>query len=236
MDVKALREEALEETARFFLDTLGYLPDPDSEEYEEQYRRQFALAKKRHEAKGPARPAPVVAAAAAIPGRDKWPELRGPPAERRWADSVRAERMALIAKKDLRDWLAQAWTTVQAWMTTREMPAVAFLRRVELEFAEHRKRAEARRKIDAAGITAEGLAELIDASNRAAGAALKDKLAEFDSGRRNIRVFETADPKVLMVLEKVVLEKTGPERTQYAIERDEGLVNDLKLFAQGQGI
>jgi hypothetical protein len=234
MDVKALREEALEETARFFLDTLGYLPDPDSEEYEEQYRRQFALAKKRHEARGPLAPAPAPAAPV-IPGRDKWPELRGPPAERRWAESVRAERMALIPKKDLRDWLAQAWTTVQAWMTTREMPAPAFLRRVEAEFAEHRKRAEARRKLQAAGITADGLAELIDASNRVAAAALKDKLAEFDSGRRNIRVFETADAKVLMVLEKVVLEKTGPERTQYAIERDEGLVNDLKLFAQGQG-
>ena len=37
----------------------------------------------------------------------------------------------------------------------------------------------------------------------------------------------TADPAVLMVLEK-----TEAERIEYGIERDEGLVADLKLFAR----
>ena len=42
-----------------------------------------------------------------------------------------------------------------------------------------------------------------------------------------MRVFETSDPAVLMVLEKA---EAG--RTDYGIERDEGLVADLRLFAR----
>jgi hypothetical protein len=248
VDVKALREEALEETARYFLDVLGYMPDLESEEYEQQYRRQFALATKRHAAKGPAAAA-ASPAASVIAGRDKWPELRGgAPAERRFADTLRAERLAEIPKKEMRDWVVQAWVSVNDWMAVRDMAEPVFLRRVEAQYAAQRKRAEAEAKaaleekrakmaaalviqgkIKAAGITPEGLGLLIDASTRVAPAPLKDKVAEFSVGERQLRVFETADPKVLMVLEK-----TGPERSQYAIERDKGLVADLKLFAQGQ--
>ena len=79
-----------------------------------------------------------------------------------------------------------------------------------------------------------GLALLVDASTRVAPAALKDKLAEFSVGERQFRVFETAEPKVLMVLEKIGA-GTDAARSQYAIERDAGLLADLKLFAQGQG-
>ena len=56
---------------------------------------------------------------------------------------------------------------------------------------------------------------------------IQAKLAELDSNGRNLRVFETGDPAVLMVLEK-----TETERGEYGIERDEGLVADLKLFAR----
>jgi hypothetical protein len=42
-----------------------------------------------------------------------------------------------------------------------------------------------------------------------------------------LRVFETNDPNLLLVKEK-----KGPvQLPDYAIERDEGLVADLKLFA-----
>ncbi len=254
MDVKALREEALEETARFFLDELGYMPDLESEEYEQQYRRQFALATKRHALKGTAGAGPAAPASTAIQGRDNWPELRGAPAEKRWADALRAERMAEIPKKEMRDWVVQAWVSVNDWMAVRDMAAPMFLRRVEAQYADHRKRteqeakdalaerrakiaaaAEIQKKIKAAGITPEGLAVLVDVSTRVDQAALKDKLAEFSVGERQLRVFETANPKVLMVLEKTG-SKTEAARTQYAIERDADLVADLKLFAQGEGL
>ena len=45
---------------------------------------------------------------------------------------------------------------------------------------------------------------------------------------RQLRVYETSDPNLLLVKEK-----RGPSPLDdYAIERDEGLVADLKLFAQ----
>ena len=47
MDLKLVREEAIEGTNRAFWDKHGFVPDPDSEEFEEEYRRQFELAKKR---------------------------------------------------------------------------------------------------------------------------------------------------------------------------------------------
>ena len=58
---------------------------------------------------------------------------------------------------------------------------------------------------------------------------IKGKLAELELDKRNLRVFETADPAVLMVLEKA-----ESERSEYGIERDEGLVADLRLFARAK--
>ncbi len=82
-------------------------------------------------------------------------------------------------------------------------------------------------EIDAAGITVEGLIELIDVCDRLPAAPIKGKLAELEFGGRNLRVFETSDPAVLMVLEKA-----EAARSDYGIERDEGLVADLRLFAR----
>ena len=54
------------------------------------------------------------------------------------------------------------------------------------------------------------------------------KLAEIDVEGRHLRIFETSDPNLLLVKEK-----KGPlQLPDYAIERDEGLAADLKLFAQ----
>ena len=121
-----------------------------------------------------------------------------------------------------------------------------FLQRVAPHYQEYRKKAdeeariraqqrqaqeaaanEIRRQVENAGITVEGLIELIDICERLPAAPLKAKLAELDHDGRNLRVFETDDPAVLMVLEKA---STG--RGEYAIERDEGLVADLALLAR----
>ena len=69
--------------------------------------------------------------------------------------------------------------------------------------------------------------ELIDIADRLPVLPVKAKLAELDTPERNLRVFETEDPAVLMVLEKA---RTG--RGEYAIERDEGLVADLRLYTR----
>src|SRR6266436_4927410 len=121
MDLKAVREQAIEATTRSFWDKSGFVPDEDSEEWEEEYRRQ----------------------------------------------------------------------------------------------------------IEEAGITVEGLMELVDIAERLPVLPIKGKLAELAADGRNLRVFETDDPAVLMVLEKA-----GTSRSDYAIERDEGLVADLRLYAR----
>ncbi len=60
---------------------------------------------------------------------------------------------------------------------------------------------------------------------------IKTKLAELDHEGRNLRVFETDDPALLMVLEK---DKAG--RSDYAIERDGGLVADLALLMRAMAL
>lgn len=242
MDLKALREEAIEATGRFFAEHRDVVPDQDSEEWEAEYRRQFELAKKRAAAqlRAPARAVP------AGPAEDNLPELRGAPAQQRWAMTVRTARLRAIPNKELRGWLAGAWTSAKDWVDTRDLALPAFLRRVETEYADHRWKADAQaraaraeqqskavaaaaaqRRVQAAGITAKGLVELIDVCPRAAAAPIKAKLAELEIEGRSLRVFETANASVLLVIEN---RKDG--RTDYGIERDEGLVRDLKLFAQ----
>ena len=128
----------------------------------------------------------------------------------------------------------------------REVPTQTVLQRLKPQYDDWRKkRAEAagarkaeaqkkaadaaayRRKLREAGITPEGLVELVDASDRFDLAPIAAKLAEIDVEGRHLRVFETSDPNLLLVKEK-----KGPlQLPDYAIERDEGLVGDLKLFA-----
>src|SRR6516165_3885725 len=64
MDLKAVREEAIEATTRAFWDKNGFVPDQDSDEWEEEYRRQFEQVKRRHETGRPleTRPAPAAVA------------------------------------------------------------------------------------------------------------------------------------------------------------------------------
>src|SRR6516225_11195431 len=61
MDLKVVREEAIEATTRAFWDRNGFVPDQDSEEWDEEYRRQFEQARKRHATGVPVAVKPSVA-------------------------------------------------------------------------------------------------------------------------------------------------------------------------------
>jgi hypothetical protein len=247
MDLRAVREEAIEATTRAFWDKNGFVPDEDSDEWEAEYRRQFEQAKRRHGTGQAAVPKPTLAVSAP-PEEDGWAVLTGAPTEIRWAAALRADRIRDVKDPGVRHWLATTWTKAKSWLDTREMPTPTFLQRIQPHYAEYRRQTDERaraleverqakaaaaealqREIEAAGITVEGLIELIDIAERLAAVPIKGKLAELEFNKRNLRVFETADPAVLMVLEKA-----ETERSEYGIERDEGLVADLRLFARGK--
>jgi len=249
MDLKAVREEAIEATTRAFWDKNGFVPDQDSDEWEEEYRRQFEQVKRRHVTGRPPKTRPAPAAAGGTPLEEVgWAELTGAPTQIRWAAALRAERLKEIRDPGIRDWLTTTWTKAKSWIDTQNLPTATFLQRIQPHYAEYRRQtdertkalaaereakdaaAEAlRRELEAAGISADGLVELIDIAERLPPVPIKAKLAEVDVDSRNLRVFETGDPAVLMVLEKA-----DAERREYGIERDEGLVSDLRLFARAR--
>ncbi|MGA8755751.1 MAG: hypothetical protein WB611_05380 [Stellaceae bacterium] len=252
MDLRLVREEAIEGTTRFFWDTRGFVPAEDSDEWEAEYRRQFEQAKARH-ANGAAapRPAAVQGAAPATPDQSNWATLTGDPTQTRWAASLRADRIREIRDAGIREWLATTWTRAKSWIDTQELTTPVFLQRIAPHYQEYRKKADEaariraqerraqqeaadaiRKQIDDAGITVEGLIELIDICDRLPAVPLKTKLAELDHEGRNLRIFETDDPALLMVLEK----DGAAGRSEYAIERDEGLVADLTLFMRAAAL
>jgi hypothetical protein len=255
MDLKVVREEAIEATTRAFWDKHGFVPDQDSDEWEEEYRRQFEQVRKRHAtgqpflvkspgAKSPAAKSP--AAPVPPPEEGGWAVLTGAPTQIRWAAAVRADRLQEIRNPGVRDWLATTWTKAKSWIDTGDLPTATFLQRIEPHYAEYRRNADQRaqalaaeqqakaaaaealrHEVEAAGITVGGLIELIDVCEHLPPVPIKEKLAELQLEGRNLRVFETGDPAVLMVLEKA---EVG--RNEYGVERDDGLVADLKLFTR----
>ena len=247
MDLRTVREEAIEATTRAFWDKNGFVPDEDSDEWEAEYRRQFEQAKRRY-ATGQAALVEPSLAVSAPPEEDRWAVLTGAATQIRWAAALRADRIHDIKDPGIRHWLATTWTKAKSWIDTRELPTPTFLQRIQPHYAEYRRQADEQdrareterqakagaiealqREIEAAGITVGGLIELIDIAERLPAVPIKAKLAELESDGRNLRVFETADPAVLMVLEKA-----ETERSEYGIERDEGLVADLRLFARAK--
>jgi hypothetical protein len=244
MDLTALREATIEATARALHDKLGFVPSEDTDEWEEEYRRQFTALKQRYAAQPlPSRPPP---SAVTGPVR-QLPELTGTPEQLRWAATIRDERLREIPSEPFRAWLARTWTRAKVWVDTRDVLTAVLVQRLRPQFDEYRKQAaeaakarsaEAQKKaaeiaahqqkLQDARITPEGLVELVDASERFDLAPLTAKLADITVEGRHLRVFETSDPNLLLVKEK-----KGPLQVpDYAIERDEGLVADLKLFAQ----
>jgi hypothetical protein len=247
MDLRAVRDEAIEATTRAFWDKNGFVPDEDSDEWEAEYRRQFEQAKRRH-ATGQAAVSKPTLAVSTPPEEDGWAVLTGAPTQIRWAAALRSDRIRDVKDPGVRHWLATTWTKAKSWIDTREMPTPTFLQRIQPHYAEYRRQTDERARvlegerqakaaaaealrseIEAAGITVEGLIELIDIAERLPVVPMKAKLAELAVSGRNLRVFETADPAVL-----TVLEKAERERSEYGIERDEGLVADLRLFARAK--
>jgi len=246
MDLQALREAAIEATSRALHDKLGFVPSDESDEWEDEYRRQFALLKQRFASEAPA-PAPPRPPAAVSGVERQWPELSGTPEQKRWAATIRDDRLREIPSEAFRAWLARTWTRAKVWVDTRDVPAAVLVQRLKPQFDEYRRQAaetakaraaEAQQKaaavaayqqrLEDSGITPEGLVELVDASDRFDLAPLTAKLAEIAVEGRHLRIFETSDPNLLLVKEK-----KGPlQLPDYAIERDEGLVGDLKLYAQ----
>lgn len=252
MDLRLVREEAIERTNRFFWDTQGFVPAEESDEWEAEYRRQFEQAKAR-QANGaaPPRAAAVPAAAPTTLDQANWAELTGDPTQTRWAASLRADRIREIRDPGVREWLATTWTRAKSWIDTQELTTPVFLQRIAPHYQEYRKKADEaarvraqqhqaqqaaadaiRKQVEDAGITVEGLIELIDVCDRLPAVPLKAKLAELDHDGRNLRVFETDDPALLMVLEK----EGRAGRSEYAIERDQGLVADLTLFMRAAAL
>jgi hypothetical protein len=246
MDLETLRSEVAEETARVLLDRHGFVPDQDSDEWEAEYRHQFARVKQRHQAGAASHTAARPAAAREA---SDAPPLRGAPADARWAATLRTARLKELQSPELSRFLTETWLEARVWLDTREVPALTFRRRVEAEYETHRrerKRAAAaeevarrakaaeeaarQAKLSAAGVSAKSLVELIDVSPRVKPAPLAEKLAELVLDQRRLRVFATANRGVLLVKE------TGPDhsRAEYGIERDDGLAADLKLFADAQ--
>jgi hypothetical protein len=239
MDLNVLRDAAIEATARALYDRNGVSASEDSEEWEDEYRKQFARLKALGGAAAVVAPAPVPA------GADKWAELSGTPEEKRWGATIRAERFLEIKSAGVRQFLAETWPRAKTWIDTRDVPTATVLQRLKPQFEEYQKKAHERvqaraaakatqsaaelayrKRLADAGVTKEGLVELIDASERAAPAPIAAKLAEIAIEGRALRIFETSDGTRLLIKEK-----TDRGNEDYGIERDEGLVADLKLYA-----
>jgi hypothetical protein len=181
MDLSALREAAIEAANRALYEKHGFVPSEESDEWEDEYRRQFVALKQRY---GSQVTVPQRPAAAAAPQR-QLPELRGTLEEQRWGASIREERLREIPSEAVRVFWVQLWPRAKQWVDTRDVPTQTLLQRLKPQYDEYRKKqAEAavahkteaqkkaaevaayQRKLQEAGITPEGLVELVDASDR----------------------------------------------------------------------
>jgi hypothetical protein len=241
MDLSQLKEAAIEATTRALQQKFDVMPSEESDEWEDEYRRQFALMKQHYaiDAKTIVRP-PV-----ATGPTPQLLELTGEREQIHWAEQVRADRMREVTDPARRAWMAKTWTRAKVWVDTRDVPVATLLQRTQAQYDQYRKQtadqqkaqsaatqqkaaalAAHQAKLQKAGITEEGLIELIDASDRVKPAALGEKLAELTGIDRHLRIFASADPNALLVKEKNL-----QGNHDYGIERDDGLVADLKLFA-----
>jgi hypothetical protein len=169
MDLKVVREEAIEATTRAFWDRNGFVPDEDSDEWEEEYRSQFEQARRRH---ATGQPVEVKPSAAPVAPHEEagWAVLTGAPTQIRWAAALRADRLQEVQNPAIHDWLATTWTKAKSWIDTRDLPTPTFLQRIEPHYAEYRRRAdEQARALEAERQAKAAAAEALQAEIDAAG-------------------------------------------------------------------
>ena len=125
MDLHALREMAIEAASRALYEKHGFVPSEESDEWEDEYRRQFAALKQRYgsQVTVPSRPA-----AAATPQR-QLPELSGTPEQLRWGASIRGERLREIPSEAVRTFWVETWPRAKQWIDTRDVPTQTLLQR-----------------------------------------------------------------------------------------------------------
>src|ERR1700728_1239955 len=179
MDLGQLKEAAIEATSRALQDKFDIVPSEDSDEWEDEYRRQFALMKQKY---GVGTPTVARAPAGAAL---QLPDLTGTPEQVHWGEQVRAERLREVGDAARRAWMAKTWTRAKVWVDTRDVPIATLLQRTQTQYGDYRRQqaeqqkaqsaatrqkaavaAEYRAKLQKAGITEEGLVELADASER----------------------------------------------------------------------
>src|SRR5580698_1481343 len=133
MDLTQLKEAAIEATARALQDKFGAVPDEDSDEWEGEYRRQFALAKQRY---GVTTPTVARATGPAL----QLPELRGDTQELiHWGEQVRVERLREVSDAARRVWMAKTWVRAKLWVDTREVPIATLLQRTQGQYDDYRR-------------------------------------------------------------------------------------------------
>src|ERR1700726_3490476 len=134
MDLNALREMAIEAANRTLYEKQGFVPSEESDEWEDEYRRQFAALKQRYagQVTVPSRPA-----AASGPQR-QLPELRGTLEEQRWGASIREERLREIPSEAVRAFWVQLWPRAKQWVDTRDVPTQTLLQRLKPQYDEYR--------------------------------------------------------------------------------------------------
>jgi len=196
MDLKVVREEAIEATTRAFWDRNGFVPDEDSDEWEEEYRRQFEQARKRQATGQPVVVKPS-APPAAPPEGAGWAVLTGAPTQIRWAAALRADRLQEVRDVGVHEWLATTWTKAKSWIDTRDLPTPTFLQRVAPHYAEYRRRAdEQARVIEAERQAKAAAAAALQAEIDAAGITVEGRLHAIVHGPCRLRGTEVAIPDI----------------------------------------
>src|SRR5580700_10196635 len=140
MDLSQLKEAAIEATTRALQQKFDVMPSEESDEWEDEYRRQFALAKQRY---GVGVPTVARAAGPAL----QLPELRGDTQEViHWGEQVRTERLREVANPAVRAWMAKTWTRAKVWVDTRDVPIATLLQRTQPQYDEYRRQQAERQK------------------------------------------------------------------------------------------
>ncbi len=127
MDLTQLKEAAIEATTRALQEKFDVMPSEESDEWEDEYRRQFALMKQRYAVDTKAIVRPPVSAGPAL----QLPELTGDREHIHWAEQVRADRMREVTDAARRAWMVKTWTRAKLWVDTRDVPVATLLQRTQ---------------------------------------------------------------------------------------------------------